>query len=80
MDLKKSIPTKEPKWQKRSTKGGKGGRTPPNLKLSSKSKNVLKPKKVPTVGVKTRERNMKMFRRWAVTGRLSEGGTQPKLE
>ena len=74
MDLKKSIPTREPKRHKRSTKGGKGGRTPPNLKLSSKSKNVHKQKKVPTVGAKTRERNKEMFQRWASTGRLSEGG------
>ena len=74
MDLEKSIPTRAPKRQMRSTKGGKGGRTPPNLKLSSKSKNVQKQQKVPTVGAKTRERNMKMFQRWAMTGRLSEGG------
>ena len=74
VDLKKSIPSKELKRQIRSTKGGKGGRTPPDLKLSSKSKNVQKTKKLLPIGAKTRERNLKMFQRWAATGRLSEGG------
>ena len=81
MDLKKSIPIKEQKRRKRTTKGGKGGRTTPDLKINSKSKNVQKPKKVPQVGTKTREKNMEMFKRWAATGRLSEGGgMQPGLE
>ena len=80
MDMRMSIPTKEQKRLKRSVKGGQGGRTT-HLKISSKSKNVRKPRKVPEVGEKTRDRNMKMFRRWAATGRLSVGGgMQPGLE